>query len=83
MDIRPRTITTADMVTLADLAAIVMEGRAGVRLSARRAVRAEQQRAEAEHVARTQAEQDRAAIAAFAATLQQTLLPPVLRRCPG
>lgn len=82
MDIRPRTITTADMVTLADLAAIVMD-ELELRLSARRAVRAEQQRAEAEHVARTQAEQDRAAIAAFAATLQQTLLPPVLPTVPG
>ncbi|MGH3294295.1 MAG: PP2C family protein-serine/threonine phosphatase [Trebonia sp.] len=89
MDMRPRTITAADLATLADLAAIVMD-ELELRLSARRAVRAEQQRAEAgkqraeaEHEARTQAEQDRAAIAAFAATLQQTLLPPVLPAVPG
>lgn len=82
MDIRPRTITTADMATLADLAAIVMD-ELELRLSARRAVRAEQQRAEAEHAARIQAEQDGAAIAAFAATLQQTLLPAVLPAVPG
>lgn len=96
MDTRPRTITTANMAALADLAAIVMD-ELELRLSARRAVRAEQQRAEAEqqraeaehrraeaeHAARTQAEQDKAAIAAFAATLQQTLLPPVLPTVPG
>lgn len=89
MDSRPRTITTADVSTLVDLAAIVMD-ELELRLSARTAVRAEHQRAEAErqraeteHAARTQAEQDSAAIAGFAAILQQTLLPPVLPTVPG
>lgn len=82
MDIRPRSIAAADLATLADLAAIVMDA-LELRLSARRAVRAEQQRVEAEHAACTQAERDRAAISTFAATLQQTLLPPVLPTVPG
>ncbi len=68
-----------------------------LRMSARRAVSAERQRAEAEHrraeaehrraeaerAARAQAERDMSAIAAFAATLQQTLLPPALPAVPG
>lgn len=86
---RPRTITQADAATLADLAAVVMD-QLELRLSALRVVRAEQQRREAEHrraeaerMAREQAEQDKASIAAFAATLQQTLLPPALPALPG
>ncbi|MFJ7769398.1 PP2C family protein-serine/threonine phosphatase [Streptomyces sp. NPDC097107] len=44
---------------------------------------AERARAEAERAAREKAEQDRAAIAAFASTLQRTLLPPALPVVPG
>lgn len=93
---RPRTITSTGAATLADLAAVVMD-QLELRLSALRTVRAEQwrrkaehqraeaehQRAEAEGAARAQAEQDRSSIAAFAATLQQTLLPPALPEVPG
>lgn len=96
LDTRPRMITQADTATLADLAAVVMD-ELELRLAALGAVRAEQerwqaeyQRAEAEHrraeteqAARGQAERDKASIAAFAATLQQTLLPPALPEVPG
>ncbi|MFE9748711.1 PP2C family protein-serine/threonine phosphatase [Saccharothrix saharensis] len=89
LDSHPRVITEADTATLTDLAAIVMD-ELELRLSALGAVRAEQERrhaeaarAEAEQAARERAERDRAAIATFAATLQQTLLPPSLPAIPG
>ncbi|MFD5129760.1 PP2C family protein-serine/threonine phosphatase [Streptomyces olindensis] len=96
LDTRPRSITEDDTATLADLAAIVLD-EMELRLSALRALRDEQERreaesrhaeaerarAEAERVAREQAEQDKAAIAAFASTLQRTLLPPALPVVPG
>ncbi|MFC9061078.1 PP2C family protein-serine/threonine phosphatase [Streptomyces sp. NPDC057074] len=96
LDTRPRSITEEDTATLADLAAIVLD-EMELRLSALRALRDEQERreaerrhaeaerarAEAERVAREQAEQDKAAIAAFASTLQRTLLPPALPVVPG
>ena len=44
--------------------------------------KAEHQRADAEHAARERAERDKESIAAFAATLQQTLLPPALPAGP-
>ncbi|MGW1607714.1 GAF domain-containing protein, partial [Streptomyces eurythermus] len=96
LDTRPRSITEEDTATLADLAAIVLD-EMELRLSALRALRdeqarreaekrhaeAERARAEAERAAREKAEQDRAAIAAFASTLQRTLLPPALPVVPG
>ncbi|MGR8010501.1 PP2C family protein-serine/threonine phosphatase [Streptomyces hypolithicus] len=89
LDTRPRLISAADTATLADLAAIVMD-ELELRLSALGTVRAEQaqreaehQRAESERVAREQAERDKSAIAAFAATLQRTLLPPALPTVAG
>ncbi|MFI5688014.1 PP2C family protein-serine/threonine phosphatase [Streptomyces sp. NPDC051636] len=96
LDTKPRAITAEDTATLTDLAAIVMD-ELELRLSALRALRHEQEkreaesrhakaqreRAEAERAAREQAERDRAAIAAFASTLQRTLLPPALPAVPG
>ncbi|MCE6995552.1 SpoIIE family protein phosphatase [Saccharothrix sp. S26] len=89
LDTRPRLVTEDDTDTLADLAAIVMD-ELELRLSALGAVGAEQrrrqaeaERAETERKAREQAERDTAAITEFAATLQQTLLPPVLPAVPG
>ncbi|MEU5579236.1 GAF domain-containing SpoIIE family protein phosphatase [Streptomyces huasconensis] len=96
LDTRPRSITQDDIATLSDLAAIVMD-EMELRLSALRALRDEQERraqeswhaeierarAEAERAAREQAEKDKAAIAAFASTLQRTLLPPALPVVPG
>ncbi|MGA5143439.1 PP2C family protein-serine/threonine phosphatase [Streptomyces griseoincarnatus] len=89
LDTRPRSITEEDTATLADLAAIVLD-EMELRLSALRALRDEQARreaerrhAEAEREAREKAEQDRAAVAAFASTLQRTLLPPALPVVPG
>ncbi|MGA4845808.1 PP2C family protein-serine/threonine phosphatase [Streptomyces sp. G5(2025)] len=96
LDTKPRSITEDDTATLADLAAIVMD-ELELRLAALAAVRHEQERrlaeswhaeieherAEAERKAREQAEKDKAAIAAFASTLQRTLLPPSLPAVPG
>ncbi|MFJ6000454.1 PP2C family protein-serine/threonine phosphatase [Streptomyces sp. NPDC092370] len=96
LDTKPRSITEDDTATLADLAAIVLD-EMELRLSALRALRNEQQRreaesrqaemerarAEAERAAREQAEKDKTAIAAFASTLQRTLLPPALPVVPG
>jgi sigma-B regulation protein RsbU (phosphoserine phosphatase) len=89
IDTRPRAITEAAMATLADLAAVVTD-ELELRLSALRAVRAEQRRrdaerlrAEAERAARQQADHDKAALSALAATLRQTLLPPALPAIPG
>ncbi|MET7458668.1 SpoIIE family protein phosphatase [Streptomyces sp. NPDC005574] len=96
LDTKPRSITEDDTATLADLAAIVLD-EMELRLSALRALRDEQERreaesrqaeterarAEVERAAREQAEKDKAAIAAFASTLQRTLLPPALPVVPG
>ncbi|MEU5116681.1 GAF domain-containing protein [Streptomyces longwoodensis] len=96
LDTRPRSITEEDTAALADLAAIVLD-ETELRLSALRALRdeqarreaerhhaeAERARAEAERAARKKAEQDKAAIAAFASTLQRTLLPPGPSRGAG
>ncbi|AZM56880.1 hypothetical protein DMA15_33460 [Streptomyces sp. WAC 01529] len=96
LDTKPRSITEDDIATLSDLAAIVMD-EMELRLSALNALREEQERrtaeslhaererarAEAERAAREQAEKDKAAIAAFASTLQRTLLPPALPVVPG
>ncbi|MFF4490701.1 PP2C family protein-serine/threonine phosphatase [Streptomyces sp. NPDC001544] len=96
LDTKPRAITADDTAVLTDLAAIVMD-EMELRLSALRALRHEQQqreaqsrhaeaereRAEEERAAREQAEKDKAAIAAFASTLQRTLLPPALPTVPG
>ncbi|MGV9884651.1 PP2C family protein-serine/threonine phosphatase [Streptomyces sp. NPDC003006] len=96
LDTRPRSISKEDTATLSDLAAIVLD-EMELRLSALRALREEQERraaesrhaemerarAEAERAAREQAEKDKAAIAAFASTLQRTLLPPALPVVPG
>jgi sigma-B regulation protein RsbU (phosphoserine phosphatase) len=82
LDTKPRSITEDDIATLADLAAIVLD-EMELRLSALRALRNEQERREAERAAREQAEKDKTAIAAFASTLQRTLLPPALPVVPG
>ncbi|WP_455355697.1 PP2C family protein-serine/threonine phosphatase [Streptomyces sp. SYSU K217416] len=82
LDTRPRVITQEDMATLRDLAAIVLD-ELELRLSALHAVRAEQERLKTEQDARAQAERDKAAVAAFASTLQRTLLPPALPAVPG
>jgi sigma-B regulation protein RsbU (phosphoserine phosphatase) len=96
LDTRPRSITEEETTVLEDLAGIVMD-QLELRLSALRAVRHEQrrraaekrhaeterERAEAERAARERAERDQAAIAAFASTLQRTLLPPALPAIPG
>ncbi|WP_079148788.1 PP2C family protein-serine/threonine phosphatase [Streptomyces agglomeratus] len=82
LDTRPRVISEAEMETLSDLAAIVLD-EMELRLSALKAVRTEQERRKAEQRARTQAERDKASLAAFASTLQRTLLPPALPVVPG
>jgi sigma-B regulation protein RsbU (phosphoserine phosphatase) len=82
LDTKPRTISEDDTATLADLASIVLD-EMELRLSALRALRSEQKRREAERAAREQAEKDKTAIAAFASTLQRTLLPPALPVVPG
>jgi sigma-B regulation protein RsbU (phosphoserine phosphatase) len=82
LDTKPRSITEDDTATLADLAAIVLD-EMELRLSALRALRNEQERREVERAAREQVEKDKAAIAAFASTLQRTLLPPALPVVPG
>ncbi|MFF1542254.1 PP2C family protein-serine/threonine phosphatase [Streptomyces sp. NPDC058291] len=82
LDTKPRSISEDDTATLADLAAIVLD-EMELRLSALRALRDEQKRREVERAAREQAEKDKTAIAAFASTLQRTLLPPALPVVPG
>ncbi|MBT2529276.1 SpoIIE family protein phosphatase [Streptomyces sp. ISL-99] len=82
LDTRPRTVSEAEMATLADLAAIVLD-ELELRLSALRTVRAEQEWRRAEQAARERAERDKASLAAFASTLQRTLLPPALPTIPG
>ncbi|MGW0363363.1 PP2C family protein-serine/threonine phosphatase [Streptomyces sp. NPDC002990] len=89
LDTRPREISEQDTATLADLAAVVRD-QLELRLAALDAVRfeqerrkAEEERRQAEEEARRRAERDKAAIAAFASTLQRTLVPPVLPAVPG
>ncbi|MEU1019884.1 SpoIIE family protein phosphatase [Streptomyces sp. NPDC005898] len=89
LDTSPREISEADSATLADLAAVVRD-QLELRLSALHVVRAEQERRkveqdkrQAEEEARQRAERDKAAIAAFASTLQRTLVPPALPAVPG
>lgn len=82
LDTRPRDLTETETATLADLAATVMD-QLEVRLSALAAVRAAHERRKAAEEARLRAERDKAAIAAFASTLQRTLVPPVLPVVPG
>ncbi|MEU9028609.1 GAF domain-containing SpoIIE family protein phosphatase [Streptomyces sp. NPDC048383] len=82
LDTKPRLITEDDTATLADLAAIVLD-ELEVRLSALDALRAEQERRQEQEEARQRAERDKAALEAFASTLQRTLLPPALPVVPG
>ncbi|MFF8605665.1 PP2C family protein-serine/threonine phosphatase [Streptomyces sp. NPDC015346] len=82
IDTKPRLITEADTATLADLASMVLDAME-LRLSALRRLRAEQDRRKEQEKARERAERDRAAVAAFASTLQRTLLPPALPVVPG
>ncbi|PIB04131.1 MULTISPECIES: SpoIIE family protein phosphatase [Streptomyces] len=82
LDTRPRRITTDQATALTDLAALVMD-ELELRLSALRMLRVERELVEVEHAARERAERDRSEIAAYASTLQRTLLPPALPEVPG
>ncbi|MFE6483050.1 PP2C family protein-serine/threonine phosphatase [Streptomyces sp. NPDC057757] len=82
LDTKPRLITEDDTATLADLASIVLD-ELEMRLAALNALRTEQERRVEQEEARERAERDRAAIQAFASTLQRTLLPPALPVVPG
>lgn len=89
LDTEPRSFAPEDTALLCELAGIVMD-ELELRLSALEAVRHEQERAavqkqlaEAERAGRLRAERDAASIAAFASTLQRTLLPPTLPTVPG
>jgi sigma-B regulation protein RsbU (phosphoserine phosphatase) len=82
LDTRPRRITPDQATALTDLAALVMD-ELELRLSALRMLRVERELVEVEHAARERAERDRSEIAAYASTLQRTLLPPALPQVPG
>lgn len=82
LDTKPRLITEADIATLTDLAAVVLDA-LELRLSALHRLREEQERRKEQEAARERAERDTEAIAAFASTLQRTLLPPSLPAVPG
>ncbi|MFJ4952723.1 PP2C family protein-serine/threonine phosphatase [Streptomyces sp. NPDC088760] len=82
LDTKPRVVTEDDTANLADLAAMVVDAME-LRLSGLRLLREEQQRRKTQEEARKRAERDREAIAAFASTLQRTLLPPALPAIPG
>ncbi|MFE3811728.1 PP2C family protein-serine/threonine phosphatase [Streptomyces sp. NPDC059131] len=82
LDTKPRLITQADTETLADLAAMVLDGME-LRLSGLRLLREEQEHRKVQEAARAQAERDTEAITVFASTLQRTLLPPALPTVPG
>ncbi|MEU7581606.1 GAF domain-containing SpoIIE family protein phosphatase [Streptomyces sp. NPDC041068] len=82
LDTVPRRITSEQADALADLAALVMDA-LELRLSALRMLRVERELMVAEHAARERAERDRSEIAAYASTLQRTLLPPALPEVPG
>jgi sigma-B regulation protein RsbU (phosphoserine phosphatase) len=82
LDTRPRRITPDQAIALTDLAALAMD-ELELRLSALRMLRVERELVEVEHAARERAERDRSEIAAYASTLQRTLLPPALPEVPG
>lgn len=82
LDTKPRRITPDQATALTDLAALVMD-ELELRLSALRMLRAERELVDVEHTARRRAERDRSEIAAYASTLQRTLLPPALPEVPG
>lgn len=75
LDTRARQVSDRDMAMLADLAAIVMD-QLELRLSAFRTIGRERN-------LRDRAEEDNAALAEWAGTLQRTLLPPRLPRVAG
>jgi sigma-B regulation protein RsbU (phosphoserine phosphatase) len=75
IDTRPRTIDEAQMATLRDLAAVVLD-ELELRLSAMHRLRLERE-------LREQAERDRAEIESFATTLQRSLIPPTLPAITG
>ncbi|MGW7314873.1 PP2C family protein-serine/threonine phosphatase [Streptomyces sp. NPDC054865] len=82
LDTKPRLISKDDTATLADLAAMVLDA-LELRLSGLRRLREEQERRKEQEEARERAERDKEALAAFASTLQRTLLPPALPAVPG
>jgi len=82
LDTKPRRITPDQATALTDLAALVMD-ELELRLSALRMLRVERELVDVEHAARERAERDRSEIAAYASTLQRTLLPPALPEVPG
>ncbi|MFD3682829.1 GAF domain-containing protein [Streptomyces sp. NPDC058613] len=71
LDTKPRLITEADIETLADLAAMVLDA-LELRLSGLRLLREEQERRKEQEEARERAERDMESITAFASTLQRT-----------
>ncbi|MFI5955123.1 PP2C family protein-serine/threonine phosphatase [Cryptosporangium sp. NPDC051539] len=75
IDMKPRPVTEAELATLADLAAIVVD-ELELRLSAIREVRLERRRREEVQKSKGQVEE-------VARTLQQTLLPPRMPKVPG
>ncbi|WP_199430644.1 PP2C family protein-serine/threonine phosphatase [Qaidamihabitans albus] len=75
LDTRPRQLSEADVATLRDLAAVVMD-ELELRLSTLSTLRRERQM-------REQIQRDAELIDHFAATLQRTLLPPTLPHVPG
>lgn len=82
LDTEPRLISKEDIATLGDLAAMVMDT-LELRLSALNRLREEQDRRKEQEEARERSERDAEALAAFASTLQRTLLPPALPAVPG
>ncbi|MGX1887655.1 PP2C family protein-serine/threonine phosphatase [Streptomyces sp. NPDC055287] len=82
LDTRPRLFSRDDAATLADLASMVLDA-LELRLSALHRLREEQEWRKEQEEARERAERDAEALAAFASTLQRTLLPPSLPAVPG
>lgn len=75
MDTEPRNFSDADLSTLSDLAAVVMD-ELELRLTAMRAI-------QLEHELRLRAEAETEHLATVNSALQATLLPPVLSAVPG
>jgi phosphoserine phosphatase RsbU/P len=75
MDTEPREFSDADLSTLTDLAAVVMD-ELELRLTAMRAI-------QLEHELRLRAEAETQRLATLNGALQATLLPPVLSAVPG
>ncbi|WP_219910990.1 PP2C family protein-serine/threonine phosphatase [Saccharothrix carnea] len=75
IDTRPREIKEAEIDTLRDLAAVVLD-ELELRMAAIHRLRAEREQ-------RQQAERDRSEIESFASTLQRSLIPPALPRISG